>query len=56
MKTCKSCDFKTEDLFAPFDDGEKIYCSDCQMEAENEMQENQQYNYDCGTGPAWEGC
>jgi hypothetical protein len=55
MKSCKCCGYETNDLFAPFDKGQKQYCSDCQMEAENEMQENEQYDYQCGVGPAWEG-
>jgi hypothetical protein len=55
MKTCKSCESKEERLFAPFGEGSEDYCSECQMEVENEMQEDQQYNYECGVGASWEG-
>lgn len=53
-KSCKCCGFETVELFAVFDNGESVYCSDCQMEAENESIENESYDYECGVGPAWE--
>lgn len=38
MKTCKSCESKEERLFAPFGEGGEDYCSDCQMEVENNQE------------------
>ena len=55
METCIKCNFETDDLFAPFDKGVKDLCSDCQMETENEINENQMDDYLKGVGPAWEG-
>lgn len=39
MNKCKVCELKTNELFAPFDQGDKLYCSDCQLEAEVEISE-----------------
>jgi hypothetical protein len=39
MKACVSCTDQTDVLFAPFDEGDKIYCSNCQMDAENAINE-----------------
>ena len=36
MEACTYCQEEVETLFAPFDEGEEMYCSDCQMEAESE--------------------
>jgi len=38
-KACSYCKCSCDDLFAPFDSGEATLCSDCQMEAENEIAE-----------------
>ena len=42
-KGCRFCGID-EPLFAPFDEGKKEFCSDCQMEAENEMNENEEFD------------
>ena len=46
MKICTACKFETPVLFAPFNEGEELYCSDCQMEAENEINESNECNLD----------
>ena len=36
MKTCKSCKEESAELYAPFDSGAAIYCTQCQMDAETD--------------------
>ena len=43
MKKCEGCKDQVPELFACFDQGEKIYCSDCQMAAENEYNEHREF-------------
>lgn len=50
----ESFDMKVSDGFK--DDSGNLFCSpDCHDEMEVEMMESQQYDYECGVGPAWEG-
>jgi len=46
VQTCTACKCETDILFAPFDEGKAEYCSDCQMEAENEFNERYEDNWE----------
>jgi|TARA_R110000744_G_C19359286_1_gene561270 hypothetical protein len=46
VKKCDNCKCEVKTLFAPFDEGEELYCSDCQMEVENDINENNDHNWE----------
>ena len=44
-KTCIECNVEVEELFAPFNEGPKLYCSNCQLECESARHEEDELNY-----------